>query len=83
MPDHSYETANQTYPWCFKIRGSLKVYIHARNWALDNLGHGDWTSTWTQDSSDYMDDQLRDWLFLFKSRDKYMLFMLTWHDVQV
>ena len=83
MLQHDYETDNQCYPYCYKIRGSLKTYITAQNWAIECFGHGSWTSTWTSDSRDYMDDQLRDWLFLFKDRDKYILFMLTWHNVQV
>lgn len=77
MPDCDYETDNQRYPYCCRIRGTLRDYLTAQNWAVESFGRQGWTSTWTSDSRDYMDDQLRDWLFVFKSRDKYLLFMLT------
>lgn len=83
MLEHDYETAGRQYPWCFRIRGSVKTYIYAREWAQKNLGSDGWASTWTSDSRDYMDDQDRDWLFVFKSRDNYLCFMLAWHDVHL
>lgn len=80
MFDCDYETANQRYPYCCRIQGTLETYIRAQRWATSCFGHDYWTSTWTQDSRDYSDDQPRDWLFLFKDRDKYLLFMLAWQD---
>lgn len=83
MFDCDYETADQRYPYCFRVRGTIKTYISARDYAAGNFSPGSWTSTWTMESRDYSDDQLRDWLFLFKLRDNYMLFMLAWHDVHI
>jgi len=83
MQQHDYETANTRYTYCCRVRGTLKDYIHAQSWAVNAFGRGSWTSTWTEDSRDYSDDQARDWLFLFKDRDKYLMFMLAWHNAQL
>ena len=82
MPN-DYETAGQLYPYCCRIQGTLKTYIRVQTWAAECCAQESWTSAWTMDQQDYTDDQLRTWLFLFKSRDNYIMFMLTWHDVQV
>lgn len=81
MLDYNYEILQEKYPYCCRIQGTLRDYLTAREWAMDTFGRSTWTSTWTSDSRDYMDDQQRDWLFMFKSRDNYLLFMLTWHYV--
>ena len=78
MQDSDYELDNHSYPYSCLLRGTLKDYLKARNWAVDSFSMQGWSSTWTSDSSDFMDDQLRDWRFVFKSRDNYLLFMLTW-----
>ena len=80
---HEYETDNQRYPYCCRIHGTIKTYITAQTWARECFEQGSWTSTWTSDHQNYQDDQQRDWLFLFKSRDNYIMFMLTWHNVPV
>jgi hypothetical protein len=79
MYECDYEVANQHYPYCVKIRGTLKYYMQARSWAEYSFGMDCWDSAWTMQGLHYMDDQVRDWLFLFKSHDNYAMFMLAWH----